>query len=47
MQEDKTKVYSYRNNGPGFMDSLNLLSQIINGGVIVLQDDKVHTIVMF
>ena len=44
MQEDKTKVYSYRNNGPGFMDSLNLISQTMV--VIVLQDDKVHTIVM-
>ena len=28
MQEDKTKVFSYRNNGHGFMGSLNPLSLI-------------------
>ena len=44
MQEDKTKVFSYRNNGHGFMGSLNPLS-LIYGDYHVI--DKVHTIVMF
>ena len=44
MQEDKTKVFSYWNNGHGFMGSLNHLS-LIYGDYHVI--DKVHTIVMF
>ena len=44
MQEDKTKVFSYRNNGHGFMGSLNLLS-LIYGDYHVI--DRVHTIVIF
>ena len=44
MQEDKTKVFSYRNNGHGFMGSLNPLS-LIYGDYHVI--DKIHIIVMF
>ena len=34
MQEDKTKVFSYRNNGHGFMGSLNPLS--LSSTVIIM-----------
>ena len=45
MQENKTKVFSYRNNGHGFMGSLNPLSPIYGDYHVI--DKKVHAIVMF
>ena len=41
MQEDKTKVFSYRNNGHGFMVSL-VLSLSIYGGDHVIDDKSTH-----
>lgn len=40
MQEDKTKVFSYRNNGHGFMGSLNPLSPIYGDYHVI---DKKYT----
>jgi hypothetical protein len=37
MQDDKTDVYFYRNNGRGFMVSLDLSQTMV---AIMLQDDK-------